>query len=179
MTGEERFQELYHKYHQLVLRVAYNRVQDYYEAQDICQDTFLKMIRRMDLSRPDTEIKYWLITVANNTAIDVMKKGGRYAGAMESLGNRPEGETSKKKTAGNDCFEEVLKKDLRTRILEQLREVNAEQYEIVWHVCCLQMSIGEAAKRLGLSYETATMRLHRARAWIRVNYGKEYEELKY
>ena len=82
MTSEERFQELYRKYGKLVLKAAYNKVQDYYEAQDICQDTFIKMFRSLDLLRPDEDIKYWLLTVAANAARDVMKKGGKYAGRL-------------------------------------------------------------------------------------------------
>ena len=177
MTSEERFQELYRKYGKLVLKAAYNKVQDYYEAQDICQDTFIKMFRSLDLLRPDEDIKYWLLTVAANAARDVMKKGGKYAGRSVPLETEAESESNSKRSA--DFLDDLLKKELCGRILEELRTVSKDQYEIVLYVCCLQMSVGEAAKRLGISYEKASMRLHRARAWIRVNYQEEYQELKY
>ena len=178
MTGEERFQELYRKYGKLVLKMAYSKVQDYHEAQDICQDTFLKMFRSLDLSRPDEDIKYWLLTVSANSARDVLKKGGKYAGKSVSLEQESRA-LNGSGTGGAGFLDGILKKELCGRILEELRAVSAEQYEIVYYVCCLQMSIGEAAGRLGISYEKASMRLHRARTWVRVNYGEEYKELKY
>ena len=178
MTDEERFHHLYLKYHRLVLQIAYKIVRNYYEAQDICQNTFVKMFRRLDLTLPDEDIKYWLLVVAANEAKDQVRKIGKYAAEAypDDGGN---GNRNEKKAADNDCFEEFLKRDLRIRILEQLRSENEEYYEIVWYVCCLQMSVGEAAGKLGLSYEQASMRLHRARTWIRVNYGEEYQDLKY
>ena len=176
---EERFQELYLKYHRPVLQIAYKIVRNYYEAQDICQNTFVKMFRRLDLSLPDENIKYWLLVVAANEAKDLVRKSGRHAGNEGFPEHDREGPRNKEKAAGDDCFEEFLKRDLRIRILERLQAANEEYFEIVWYVCCLQMSVSEAAVKLGLTYEQATMRLHRARTWIRANYGEEYKDLKY
>jgi len=175
---EERFQELYRKYHRLVLQIAYKIVRNYYEAQDICQNTFVKMFRRLDLGLPDEDIKCWLLVVAANEAKDQVRKNGKYAG-NDFPGHDGDDTRDKEKAADDDCFEEILKRDLRTRILERLQRANEEYFEIVYYVCCLQMSVGEAAIRLGLTYDQATMRLHRARTWIRVNYGEEYQDLKY
>ena len=40
---EEKFRELYEKYKNLVFRQVYDMTSDYYLAQDICQETFLKL----------------------------------------------------------------------------------------------------------------------------------------
>lgn len=41
--SEEKFRELHEKYKNLILRQVYDMTKDYYLAQDICQETFLKL----------------------------------------------------------------------------------------------------------------------------------------
>ena len=45
---KENFREVYEKYKNLVLRQVYDMTQDYYLAQDICQETFAKLYHYMD-----------------------------------------------------------------------------------------------------------------------------------
>jgi len=186
MTKEERFRELYWKYHRLILHIAYERVRDCYIAQDICQEVFLKMLRKLNLSAADENIRAWLVVVTDHAAKDVLKKGGKYGAPVSNGGEYAADDSFRyKKTARKraDCeddpVERFLRKELSVRILEHLRMVSEEQYEIVVLICCMQMSVAEAAARLGMSYDRLTMKLHRARKWIREQYGAEYEQLKY
>ena len=56
---EEKFRELYEKYKNLVFRQVYDMTSDYYLAQDICQETFLKLYGYM--GRLDERgVKRWL-----------------------------------------------------------------------------------------------------------------------
>lgn len=176
-TNEERFQALYWKYNNLVIRVAFNRIHDYYQAQDICQEAFLKMFRSLDMSQSDEKIKAWLIVVADNLAKDLLKKGGKYHQADElDMGMAEEAGTG---ISTDKYFDEAVRKEFRYRILDDLYKVNREQYEIVLLICCLDMSITEAAERMHMTYDQISMKLHRAREWIRRNYGDEYFEIKY
>ena len=47
-SSEEKFRELHEKYKNLILRQVYDMTKDYYLAQDICQETFLKLYSYRD-----------------------------------------------------------------------------------------------------------------------------------
>lgn len=173
----EKLAELYLKYGELITQVAVRRVRDYHYAQDICQEAFMRLFYKMDVFMGDEMVKAWLIVVADNISKDTLKKGGRY-----SQENAEEVETSEEATeaaGAEDYINEMARKDLRSRILSHLYKVNREQYHIVLLVCCLQMSVAEAAKKMHMTYDQLSMKLHRARVWIRNNYQKEYLEIKY
>ena len=48
VNTEDKFQEIYEKYKNLVMKVVYNRTKDYHLAQDICQETFVKLYGYQD-----------------------------------------------------------------------------------------------------------------------------------
>ena len=174
---EEKFRELYEKYKNLVFRQAYDMTSDYYLAQDICQETFLKLFARVDLGQEDEVLKAWMIVVADNAAKDVLRKGGRYKQVSED--DVEFSEALRVRVSGSSYFDEIIRKDFRSRILDHLRSVNEEQYEIVVMTCCLGMSLEETAKRMNLTYHQVSMKLHRARKWIRKNYREEYQEIRF
>lgn len=179
-TKEERFQTLYWKYRDLIIHIANNRLKDYYCAQDVCQETFMKMFRTLDMSQSDEKVKAWLIVAADNLAKDIMKKGGKYRQAdAPNLEAVEIMERTCAKVSGNEYFDEIVRREFRSKILEGLHEANREQYEIILLVCCLQMSITDVAECMHMTYEQVSMNLHRARTWIRKNYRTEYLELKY
>ena len=174
---EEKFRELYEKYKNLVFRQVYDMTSDYYLAQDICQETFLKLFARVDLGQEDEVLKAWMIVVADNAAKDVLRKGGRYKQVSEY--DVEFSEALRVRVSGSSYFDEIIRKDFRSRILDHLRSVNEEQYEIVVMTCCLGMSLEETAKRMNLTYHQVSMKLHRARKWIRKNYREEYQEIRF
>ena len=148
-TNEERFKVLFWKYQNLIIRVALNRTEDLFCAQDICQETFLKLFARVDLGQEDEVLKAWMIVVADNAAKDVLRKGGRYKQVSED--DVEFSEALRVRVSGSSYFDEIIRKDFRSRILDHLRSVNEEQYEIVVMTCCLGMSLEETAKRMNLT----------------------------
>lgn len=69
--------EFFERYRMMVIRNAYLTVQDYYAAEDICQETFLRLSRNLHKVPPEN-VKAWLLQVSGNLAIDYMRKGGKY-----------------------------------------------------------------------------------------------------
>ena len=145
--------------------------------RDICQETFLKLFARVDLGQEDEVLKAWMIVVADNAAKDVLRKGGRYKQVSED--DVEFSEALRVRVSGSSYFDEIIRKDFRSRILDHLRSVNEEQYEIVVMTCCLGMSLEETAKRMNLTYHQVSMKLHMARKWIRKNYREEYQEIRF
>lgn len=71
MSNQE-FEALIRQYERLVFTVCYQLVQDYGEAQNLTQETFLSAYRHID-SCHDGNYKPWLIRIASNKAKDLLK----------------------------------------------------------------------------------------------------------
>ena len=77
LTGNREFNGIYEKYKNLVLKVAYEYSGDDYDAaQDITQETFLKLYRNFDKLK-DGNVYGWLKITARNTAINFRMKNSR------------------------------------------------------------------------------------------------------
>ena len=70
----ERFHKYLNLYQKLVKANAGNFVDDQL-AEDVAQETFIKMYEHLDVLKDET-VKQWLIVVSGNIAKDYLKKGG-------------------------------------------------------------------------------------------------------
>ena len=77
LTGNREFNEIYKKYKNLVLKVAYIYSGNNYDAaEDITQDTFLKLYTGFEAFKKE-KISSWLYTVTKNAALNYKKKNER------------------------------------------------------------------------------------------------------
>ena len=73
--------------------------------------------------------------------------------------------------------ERIDQRDLAGKILSEVREVNAQWYDVLVLHCVEELPHAEAARRLQISETVFRARLCRARAYIRENFGEEYKKL--
>ena len=78
LNTEEKFREIYEKYKNLIMKVAYDFTKDYHTAQDICQKVFEKLYGYQD-HVDEERVKSWLLVIAANEARDYCRKGGQYS----------------------------------------------------------------------------------------------------
>lgn len=178
LTGNREFNEIYEKNKNLVMKAAYIYSGSYEAAEDIAQDTFLKLYIGFDHFRKDN-IPSWLYTTAKNTALNYKKKAGK-----EVLdGGDPEKESSEepsRESTEDEYFKHILtdeKKELHERIVAALMEKNPRWYEAIMLVYYLETPQAKAAEIMGIRVEVLHSLLHRAKKWIRKKYGVEYEEM--
>ncbi len=77
LTGNREYNEIYKKYKNLVLKVAYIYSGDNYDAaEDITQDTFLKLYIGFEELK-DGNVSAWLYTTAKNSALNFNKKSSK------------------------------------------------------------------------------------------------------
>src|SRR5262249_31409081 len=73
MTLTERVRDLFEQLHAPVFRFLLRKTRDSGQAEDITQETFLRLFRHFREGRPLDNPKAWLFTVANNLAIDASR----------------------------------------------------------------------------------------------------------
>ena len=84
---ESEFEELMKQYQNLVFTVCYQLVEDYQEAQNLTQETFLAAYRFVD-NCEGKHIRPWLCRVAANKAKDYLKSSYRRRTQLDGEGAR-------------------------------------------------------------------------------------------
>lgn len=65
--------ELLDMYADMVMRIAYQNMRTQTDAEDVCQDVFIKLVEKERTFDDDEHIKAWLIRVTVNTCKDYLK----------------------------------------------------------------------------------------------------------
>jgi RNA polymerase sigma-70 factor (ECF subfamily) len=71
---EVAYRELLHRYERPVFSLVYRMVRDRETAEDLTQETFVKVLNALESYRPEYRFSSWIFKIANNAAIDHLRK---------------------------------------------------------------------------------------------------------
>jgi RNA polymerase sigma-70 factor, ECF subfamily len=71
---EVAYRELLRRYERPVFSLVFRMVRDRTVAEDLAQDTFIKVLNHIDKYRPEFKFSSWLFKIANNVAIDHLRR---------------------------------------------------------------------------------------------------------
>lgn len=72
-TSDNIITRSYEEYHQVILNYITYRITHRYEAEDLAQDVFVRLLDYKQMLRPDT-VKYFLFTIARNIVTDYIRR---------------------------------------------------------------------------------------------------------
>ena len=157
-------EELIDLYGDGILRLCVLYLGDRQLAEDAFQETLIKAWKKWDEFRGESSVKTWLMRIAINTCRDVLRSGW-----FRTMRRSQPVETLFDLAAEGDLQEETAVRDAVLRLPGIYREV------ILLH-CDQDMKIREIAKALGVSENTVSTRLRRARALIEKELKEEIDE---
>jgi RNA polymerase sigma-70 factor (ECF subfamily) len=76
--GPAGFRDLVEAYGPQSMALAVNILGNRQDAEDVCQEAFLQVFRRLDRYDPARSFKTWLFTIVSRRAFDVLKKKRRF-----------------------------------------------------------------------------------------------------
>lgn len=174
--GDERaFEELVRLYDQSVLRLAHNLLRSREDANDIYQETFLRVYRNLHNFRFDCSFHTWLYRIATNLCLDVLRKRKVRKEEAPTL-TTSDGELNRMDSVHEDRVHgdperELMSRELDGRIREVLAGLTPRERTVFemrhYHGMRLR-AIGEA---LGASEEAAKNCLFRATQKMRAALG--------
>ena len=165
-TIDALFEQLFEAYRQPILNYLYRLLGDGPQAEDVCQDVFVKAYRALPRLPDDANHRAWLYRIASNAAIDRHRRRkilqwlplrDRDA-ANGGVGTRDGPETH---VSERSAVQEAL----------GALPLNYRQPLVLFSV--QGYSIREISEMLGMSEGAVKTRLCRAREKFRVAYGKE------
>ena len=149
-----RLEELIDLYGNAVLRLCTLYLGDRHLAEDAFQETFLKAWKKRDSFRGESSIKTWLMHIAVNTCRDMLRSGW-----FRTMRRSQPVETLLSLSSGGDLQEETAVRDAVLHLPGIYREVILLHYD-------QGMNTREIAASLGLSPNSVSTRLRRARALL-------------
>ena len=133
------------------------------EAEDVAQETFLRLWQHAHRYQPQAKVRTWLYTIAHNAAIDRLRKRRESFGDDVDLvpdSGRPSTLLDQKRTA------EAVEEALNTLVPSQRAAITLVHYQ--------GLSGAETAKALGVGVEAVESLLARARRKLRTLLGTAY-----
>src|SRR5438552_18844436 len=71
---DSAFRELIRRYERPVFSLIFRMVRDRELAEDLAQDTFVKVLNHIDRYRPEYKFSYWIFKIAKHVAIDQSRR---------------------------------------------------------------------------------------------------------
>jgi RNA polymerase sigma-70 factor (ECF subfamily) len=148
LGNEKAAEDLIKRYYAAILRYCKWHCSSLEKAEDLTQETFLKLFRNLEQYEGKKKFKAYLYTIANRLCIDESRKGLVY-----SLDDNEE--------IVKECTEMFQIED-RDEIQYLLRKLSPEQKEAVILRYGEQLSYMEIAKVMGCNLRTAQSRVRNA-----------------
>jgi RNA polymerase sigma-70 factor (ECF subfamily) len=175
--GDElAYRELIRRYERPVFSLIYRMVRNRELAEDLSQETFIKVLNAVQSYRPEFKFSSWVFKIANNAAIDHLRR--RELDTL-SLEGSPHAETPEMVEATalqvsertESALEEVENRELGGQI-----EIAIEKLRPEYRSCILLRHVEgrtyeEIADILGLPLGTVKTYIHRARNELRIMLG--------
>lgn len=139
------------------------------DAEDLLQETFVKVLRGLGSYREDGRFEPWLFSIAANLARDWLRRQGR--SPVTALAGRDE-DLEASFTFDGPSPEQTLAQAEQLDLLQQaVNELSPAEREIVSLRFFAQMSFKEIAEALQVPLGTALARAHRAIGHLRERLG--------
>ncbi len=163
---QEQLEHLINQYQNLVFTICFRLTGNYFDAQDLTQETFLSAYKH--LSRFDgRNEKAWITRIATNKCIDHLKRAGRSTYPTE------EEFFLQLKTRGPTVEEKILEQETRSHLLRCCHLLKDPYREIAILYFYEELGFEEIARRTGRNVKTVQTQVYRSKAMLKKIYEKE------
>ena len=163
LSGDEAaFDVLVQRHKKSVHALAWRKIGDFHDAEEITQDTFLQVYKRLPTLKDPYKFAGWLYVIANRLCIDRMRQKNL---TIQSLEDTPVEEVEKSSYTHHVSEQQQTEITERRRaIVKKLLEKLPESERTVMTLFYLgEMTVKEISKFLGVSASAIHNRLYRAR----------------
>lgn len=170
--NEGAFRELIRRYERPVFSLIYRMVRDSAAAEDLAQDAFIKVLNHLDKYRPEFKFSSWLFKIANNVAIDALRKrqldtismdGSPHAGSASEI----EATSFELADDAESPLDELASRELGAIIEQAIAKLRPEYRNCIMLRHVEGRSYEEIAATLDLPLGTVKTYIHRARHQLR------------
>jgi RNA polymerase sigma-70 factor (ECF subfamily) len=173
LAGEKHlFHELIRPCERSIYFLLYSLLKNETEAEDVAQDTVIKVYQNLDKFRGESQFRTWVLSIARNEGLGRLRKMSSRredsldAGTDEQTGDYTPAILISWREIPSEALEQKELRNLLRKAIEGLPEIYRN---IVLLRDIEEMDIRETAAALGISEASVKVRLHRARALLQRN----------
>lgn len=152
----------------MVFSVCLKYTYDYFEAEDLAQETFLsayKSINTFDKENP----KAWLCRIATNKCLDYLKSAKRrIVPTKENFFTEIEQDASPETN--------VLENEMKLKLYQLCTQLKPPYREVSIDYFYREMEPAQIAHKTGKPLKTIQTQIYRAKSMLKKSYGKEMGE---
>ncbi len=152
--------ELMNLYGNDILRMCILYVKDYHLAEDITQETFIKVYQKLDTFKNQSNIKTWITRIAINNCKNAINKANRETTSIEDL--------------MIIYTENFSKSDTKQMLSDEVSKLPKKYFEVIMLFYYQELSIKEIAYILKIPQATVKTRLKRAKERLKSKLKEEY-----
>lgn len=174
--SEAAYRELLARYERPVFSLVFRMVRDRETAEDLSQETFIKVLNNLDRYSPEFKFSSWLFKIANNLTIDHLRRRRletvSIEGAPDAVTSESAKATSIAVVSGNESpLEELESRELGTAIERAIGQLRPEYRACILLRHVEDKSYEEIAEIVKLPLGTVKTYIHRARHELRAALG--------
>ena len=161
----DRFTELVSRYEKRVINYVYRITHRYEDAHDLAQDIFVKVYLALDRYDPKYQFSTWLFRIAQNSAIDALRKKSIAEVPLTRPSGDEEGGMVEREFAddGISPYRALKNKQLSAAIDHAVEKLPADYRELIQLRHFAELSYEEIASMKKLPLGTVKNKLFRAR----------------
>ncbi len=175
--SEAAYRELLSRYERPVFSLIFRMVRDRETAEDLAQETFIKVLNNLDRYSPEFKFSSWLFKIANNLTIDHLRRRRVDTISIEGAPDAVTAESARATTiavvsAGESPLEELESRELGTAIERAIGKLRPEYRACIMLRHVEDKSYEEIAEIVKLPLGTVKTYIHRARHELRAALGE-------
>ena len=169
---EPAYRELIRRYERPVFSLVYRMVRDRELAEDLTQDTFIKVLSHIEKYRSEFKFSSWLFKIANNVAIDHLRRRQLDTVSIDGSPHATSSDMTEATSFELPTHDETPLQELEARELGSEIERAISRLRPEYRSCILlrhveDKSYEEIAATLDLPLGTVKTYIHRARHELR------------
>ena len=169
---ERAYRELVRRYQRPIFSLIYRMVRDRERAEDLAQETFVKVLNALESYRPEYKFSSWIFKIANNAAIDHLRRKEldtlSLDGAPDAVtSERREGTSLQIADQSESPLQELEARELGGEIERAIAQLRPEYRSCILLRHVQGYAYEEIADMLDLPLGTVKTYIHRARSELR------------
>ncbi len=173
----DRFAELVSRYEKRVINYVYRITHRYEDAHDLTQEIFVKVFLALDRYDPKYQFSTWVFRIAQNSAIDALRKKSIAEVPLVRPGDEEQGKEREFADDGVSPYRALKNKQLAAAIDRAVRRLPADYRELIQLRHFAELSYEEIASMKKLPLGTVKNKLFRARNLLKESLGEFVEPL--
>jgi RNA polymerase sigma-70 factor (ECF subfamily) len=157
------FTELVARYQKRVVNYVYRITHRYEDAHDMAQEIFVKVFLALDRYDPKFQFSTWLFRIAQNSAIDVLRKKSISEVPLVRPGDEEEGREREFADDGVSPYRALSNKQMSAAIEKAVDNLPSDYRELIQLRHYAELSYEEIASMKKLPLGTVKNKLFRAR----------------